>query len=253
MRARAALRRPGPPHRPHGPHRQARHHLRPAGGGEGPHRRRAWPIGTPAAVRGRRTPRSTTSSTDRPRITFRHEGRDAARCIATSSPAATASTASAATRSRTASLRVYERVYPFAWLGILAERAAGLARADLCPARARLRARHHAHEHPDPPLPAVPAGRGHCRWPTTGSGRRCTRAWAARGRPDPAEGHHPHAQLRRRADAPWPSARTSALTTFGADSMRTRNRSKSSALSSTGPPSRVTQRLATSSVRSANR
>ncbi len=59
-------------------------------------------------------------ATTRPRITWR-AGRRGARCsIATSSPAATASMASAAPPSRAADLRVFDGVYPFAWLGILA-------------------------------------------------------------------------------------------------------------------------------------
>ena len=41
--------------------------------------------------------------------------------IATSSPAATAITASAAGRCRTAAIKTFERQYPFGWLGVLAE------------------------------------------------------------------------------------------------------------------------------------
>ena len=48
-------------------------------------------------------------------------GRRRTSCAATSSPAATASTASAARRIPDGVLRIYEREYPFAWLGILAE------------------------------------------------------------------------------------------------------------------------------------
>ena len=86
--------------------------------------------------------------------------------------------------------------------------AAGLARADLCAARARLRPRHHA----EPPWRGTTSSAGRRRTsptgPTTGSGPSCTPAWptatalADQGGPDPAEGHHPDAQLRGGADAP---------------------------------------------------
>ena len=78
---------------------------------------------------------------------------------ATSSPAATASTASAGRASRRRRIRNYERVYPFGWLGLLVRHAAGVARADLRLARARLRAVQHAQPHAQPLLPAVLARR----------------------------------------------------------------------------------------------
>ena len=57
-------------------------------------------------------------------------------------------------------LSVYERVYPFAWLGILAEGAADARGADLRVSRARLRALQHALAGDHPAVSAGRAGRG---------------------------------------------------------------------------------------------
>ena len=67
-----------------------------------------------------RRPASTASTATSPTIHFKHEGRTR-RSTATSSPAATASTASAAPRSRSTCSTVYDREFPFGWLGILSE------------------------------------------------------------------------------------------------------------------------------------
>ena len=96
------------------------HGLRPAGGGQGPDRAR----GSTPGGRSRSRPRpsaSTASTTDAPRRPLPRRAARSTSCAATSWPAATAPTASAAPRSRGRRSRVYEREYPFAWLGILAE------------------------------------------------------------------------------------------------------------------------------------
>ena len=58
--------------------------------------------------------------TGRPRIRYRMKARST-KSSATSSPAATASTVCAVLRSRLACCALFEREYPFGWLGILAE------------------------------------------------------------------------------------------------------------------------------------
>ena len=75
-------------------------------------------------------------------VRFTHDGRARELC-AERSPAATASTASAAARSRPTARTAFERAYPFAWLGILARRRRP-RRADLRLPRPRLRALQHA-------------------------------------------------------------------------------------------------------------
>ena len=87
-------------------------------------------------------------------------------CAATSSPAATASTASAAPRCPRARCDVYEREYPFAWLGILARAAPSSRGADLRAPRARLRAAQHALARGHAALPPGRARRGRSTaWP----------------------------------------------------------------------------------------
>ncbi len=99
-----------------------------------------------------------------------------ARSNATSSPAATASTACAAQSVPASAIRTYERVYPFGWLGVLADVAAGVRRADLREPRARLRAVQHAQPHAQPLLPAVHARRAASRsGRTSASGTSCAR------------------------------------------------------------------------------
>ena len=51
-------------------------------------------------------------------------------------------------------IRIYERVYPFGWLGILADTRARQSRADLRQQRARVRAVHHALDDAQPLLSA---------------------------------------------------------------------------------------------------
>ena len=118
-RARAALRRPRASDRAQRSHgRPGDHHLRPAGGRQGPDR-------CPARRR-----RALHFEVDEVRV-HGFEGRSRGsgfastvatrtRSNATSSPAATAFTASAGRRFPEGVLRVYEREYPFGWLGILA-------------------------------------------------------------------------------------------------------------------------------------
>ena len=108
------------PHRPAGADaRQDRHGLRPAGGGEGSDRGAA----RRAAVRScsRPRPRISTASTASGRRSTSSTRAGPTRWNATSSPAATASTASAAAAIPANLLTVNERDYPFGWLGILAE------------------------------------------------------------------------------------------------------------------------------------
>ena len=68
-----------------------------------------------------RTSRCTISTATRPSVTYRPRTAPRSGSTATSSPAATAFTASAARAFRAASMQTYERVYPFGWLGILAD------------------------------------------------------------------------------------------------------------------------------------
>ena len=75
-----------------------------------------------------------------------------------------------------AALRCYEKIYPFGWLGILAEAAPASARADLRQPRARIRAAQHAHVRESAactcsaaPMKTSPSGR------TTASGKSCSR------------------------------------------------------------------------------
>ncbi len=116
--------------------RASDHRVRPAGSGEGPDR---------GAPRGRRADPfeaddvGVHESSGRPRVRFRHGG-EAGELACDFSPAATASTGSAAARYLPGALSVYEREYPFAWLGILAATPPPSRRADLRLARARLRA-----------------------------------------------------------------------------------------------------------------
>ena len=93
-----------------------------------------------------------------------------------SSPAATASTAYAGNRCPPGVLSLFERAYPFAWLGILAKAPPTHDGADLRVSRPRLRALQHALAGDHAPVPAGRAGRGHralARRPDLG--RNCTR------------------------------------------------------------------------------
>ena len=95
------------------------HDLRPAGGGQGPDRSAAR-RGRPAAVRGRRRHAARASTRAIRAIRFTHNGGAARAPVRRRSPAATAFTASSPRRSRRSADR-FERDYPFAWLGILAQ------------------------------------------------------------------------------------------------------------------------------------
>ena len=107
-RLRPVLRRPAPPHRPARPDRQARDGLRPDRG-------HARPDGRARGVGpSRRSTRPTDVSVhdfdgERPRVRYRRDGADARRSSATSSPAATASTASAAPACRRTASRCTRR------------------------------------------------------------------------------------------------------------------------------------------------
>ena len=102
------------------------------------------------------TSRSTTSSSERPRITFAHDGARARARVRLHRRLRRLPRRSAAPRSPTASLTEHELAYPFGWLGILAEARAHHRRADLRLARARLRAVLDALAHGQPAVPAGP-------------------------------------------------------------------------------------------------
>ena len=79
----------------------------------------------------------------------------------TTSRVATASTASAAPSIPAGALTLFDRIYPFAWLGILADADAVVARTGLREPRARLRAVLDALREGHAPVPPVRARRGH--------------------------------------------------------------------------------------------
>ena len=129
---------------------------------------------------------------------------------AISSPAATASTASAGAAIPDGALRSFERAYPFAWLGILAEappthdeliyayHERGFA---LYSMRSPEITRLYLQVRPDEDARRV-ARRAHLGG-AAHAARNRRRLEAARG-PGPGKGRHRHAQLRRRADAVRP-------------------------------------------------
>ena len=109
-------------------------------------------------------------------------------------------------------LKTYEKVYPFGWLGVLADVPPVSPRADLRQHRARLRAVLHAQPHAQPLLRAGAAPTR--RWRTGGrgaSGTSCAAAWTREARehlvtgPSHRKKHRAAAQLRRRADALRPA------------------------------------------------
>ena len=125
-------------YRPRRAHRrQDRHRLRPDRG-DPRSLRRPRRHGRARSSTRRPTSRSTTSTATRPSVTWRRTAQPAA-SPATSSPAATGSTASAASVPADV-LASFEKVYPFGWLGVLAETPPVERRADLRQPRARLRA-----------------------------------------------------------------------------------------------------------------
>ncbi len=95
------------------------HRLRAEGGGQGPDRRA--PRGRrAAAVRGRATCRCTSSTASSPRVTFRHDGAThELECDVIAGCDGFHGVCRAADPARRAA--EYEREYPFAWLGILAD------------------------------------------------------------------------------------------------------------------------------------
>ena len=204
-RHRALLRRHAPSHRPGRPHR------RQAGDGLRPDRGHARPD---AAARGAGAGHDLRS---RGREPARHRRRPAERSLqprtagrarsnATSSPAATATTASAGRASRPSRCALRARL-PVRLARRPVGDAAGLARADLLEPRARLRPVQHALGDAQPLLRAVRArrqgrelerrrllGRAACPARPEGGGR-------SRHRAVDREEHRAAAQLRRRADA----------------------------------------------------
>ena len=100
-------------------------------------------------------------------------------------------------------LTVYEREYPFGWMGILAECAPSLGGADLRAPRARVRARLDALARGHAHVPAVRARRGRRRWSDDAIWDELDRRFGMsvnRG-DDLREGRHADALVRRRADA----------------------------------------------------
>ena len=93
--------------------------LRPDRGRQGPDRR-APRQRAAAPLRGRGRLASTTSTTERPRIRYRHDGAERGARVRRRRRAATASTGSAGRASPPASCASSTREYPFGWLGILA-------------------------------------------------------------------------------------------------------------------------------------
>ena len=77
-------------------------------------------------------------------------------------------------------LTIFERVYPFGWLGMLAEVPPVVARADLRQSRARLRALLHALAHPQPLLrPVRRVGAGRELAGRANSGTSCAAVWTS--------------------------------------------------------------------------
>ena len=180
------------------------HGLRPAGGGQGPHRRaRCRPAATlrfevdDVSLHDLESDRAarSASATRAPSTS----------CAATSSPAATASTASAARRSPTACCASTSASTRSRGSGSW-PRSRPPARSSSTPSRARLRAAQHALAHAHAAVPAVRARRRHRgRGPTSASGRSCRRAWP----PPTATWRSSRARSWRRASrrcaASWPS------------------------------------------------
>ena len=112
-------RRAALPHRLRGAEREL-DGVRPNGAHERSHgrARREWRA---AASSRSTTSCSRTSTGDRPRVRYLRHGEPRTRSTATSSRAATASTASAAQSIPASVLKTHERVYPFGWLGVLAD------------------------------------------------------------------------------------------------------------------------------------
>ncbi len=185
----------GAPDRAQRPHRWPRDHdLRPAGGRQGPDR------GAGRARVCRSCSRSPTCAVDPESgtVTYTHEGD---RTRSKRDLIAGCDGFHGVCRPAIQDvLTVYERVYPFGWMGILAECAPASGGADLRAPRARVRARLDALARDHAPVPAVRAGRravarradlGRARHPlrhaasTAGrssrrASRRCARSWSSR-------------------------------------------------------------------------
>ena len=117
-------------------------------------------------------------------------------------------------------LRVHERDYPFAWLGILAEAAPVERRADLRPPRARLRAAQHALARGHPPLPAVsPPDETSSSWPDERIWEELQRAARQRAT-GPAQ---PRDRSSRRASRRCAASSPSRCSTAGSTSPATRS------------------------------
>ena len=187
------------------------HRLRPAGGRQGPDRGAARDR-RPAPLRGRRR-RVHELDADAPRDPLPARRRRARARAATSSPAATASTASAAPAIPAGVLRELRARVPVR-----------LARHPRRGARRRPRSSIYAHHERGFALHSMrspqitrlylqcaPDERPRRAGPTSASGRSCSArlgaatGWTLERGPDPREGRHRHAQLRRRADAARPA------------------------------------------------
>ena len=110
-------------------------------------------------LRGRGGERCTASTATQPRVRYAHGRRGRTSCAATSSPAATATTASAAQSVPPAALADLRARLSVRLARRARRDAAGLARADLLEPRARLRAVQHALGDAQPLLRAVLARR----------------------------------------------------------------------------------------------
>ena len=212
-----------PPRRLPGARRPHGHRLRPAGPRRR-HARRARAHRLQDRLRGRRR----APAGDRRRASDRvvhAEGTAHENCDATSSSARTATTVSAGRASRRSNCRSFERSYPFAWLGILADVAAVDRRPHLRPAPRRVR---HALHALAAGLPPLPAGRAAMSRSTTGAMRASgkpadparRRRLDARGGPDHREVDH----ARCAASSPRRSAQRPAVPRRGRRAHRAADR-----------------------------
>ena len=196
------------PHRAQRPDRRARgDDLRADGDRQGPDARRGWRPARRCCSRPRRS-RSSDLETAQPVIRYRHEGAEhELRCDVIAGCDGFHGVCRPAIPDGV--LTVREREYPFGWLGILAEVAPstdeliyafhaerGFALHSLrSPELSRL----YLQVEPDDDIADWPDERIweelHARFATDDG-------WELQRGPDPREGHHADAQLRRRADAP---------------------------------------------------
>ena len=180
--------------------------LRSDRGGEGPDRGAARRR-SPAPVRGRRRLRRGPGG-ERPRLCFRHEGRDEVlECDAIAGCDGFHGVCRASIPGDV--LRTFERDYVFGWLGILAQVAPSIDELVYSASRARVRAARAC------ALPELSRYYIQCapdddaeRWAddadlggATAQRVPASTGWTLEEGPDPREGRDRHAQLRRRADA----------------------------------------------------